>query len=345
MLSARGSLLLRGWKQNIGKHSLNLIFPKNGHVETLQNALRLPVHSHHASIYTLSPMLSHPHAHVFKMNTGAPFNTTKRNHWYLKGKRTPRAPPTKHLDFDYSGDKIIGLPEVDKSLPRLGYEESDELKTADDHVRRIYSLEFANGTQVRNYCIEQAVKKVQKHEGDYISPEAKVATLTMKIRNQIKYCLERRKDKRAKSCLIERIQKRKKILKLMQRKNRDQFESLLEEFKIVYVPPPDYYRHVSYKRKLKKAAREKAMEMKDEKSKNFRLSIEKERQDFYAKKDEILADIEKQLKELNLDGPTFLQEVDEEDAKLGRQLNSKRYQFKQKFPAANNKYITMTIKQ
>lgn len=237
------------------------------------------------------------------------------------------------------------MPQVDKSLPRLGYEDSDELETADEHVKRIYSLEFANGTQFRNYCIEQAVRKVQKHEGDYISPEAKVAALTMKIRNQIKYCLERRKDKIAKSCLIERIQKRKKILKLMQRKDRDMFEKLLEEFKIVYVPPPDYFRHVSYKRKLKKAARAKAMEIKGEKGKNFRLSIEKERQEFYAKKDEILADIENQLKELNLDGPTLLQEVDEQDAKLERKLNSKRYQFKQKFPAANNKYITMTIKQ
>ncbi|CAF4000254.1 unnamed protein product, partial [Rotaria magnacalcarata] len=70
---------------------------------------------------------------------------------------------------------------------RPGFENSEELKTADDLVKRVFTLEYATRAEIQQYYSDYLVKAVQRHPLDQSSYEVLIAKLTARIRMHIKY--------------------------------------------------------------------------------------------------------------------------------------------------------------
>lgn len=78
-----------------------------------------------------------------------------------------------------SGD-LEGLPKIDKQQVVLDFKNSKELETADENVKKIFSLEFAPNKYSNRYIINSIVDKVKRHEFDGGSAEVKIAKWTGK---------------------------------------------------------------------------------------------------------------------------------------------------------------------
>ncbi|CAF4960052.1 unnamed protein product [Rotaria sp. Silwood1] len=70
-----------------------------------------------------------------------------------------------------TGD-IDPYPNFDLSkILRPGFENSEELKTADDVVKRVFTLEYATRAEIQQYYSDYLVKAVQRHPLDQSSYE------------------------------------------------------------------------------------------------------------------------------------------------------------------------------
>jgi len=76
--------------------------------------------------------------------------------------------------------------DLSKTL-RPGFENSEELKTADENVKRVFTLEYATRAEIQEYYSNYLVKAVQRHPLDQSSYEVLIAKLTARIRMHIKY--------------------------------------------------------------------------------------------------------------------------------------------------------------
>lgn len=76
-----------------------------------------------------------------------------------------------------SGDLSV-KPNIDKSLLRYEFRNSKELETADETVKRLFSIEFGpEGSKTRLFK-EMLIDKVKRHEFDQASIEVKIARWT-----------------------------------------------------------------------------------------------------------------------------------------------------------------------
>jgi len=224
--------------------------------------------------------------------------TQRRNHW--RPVRSLRTPFTKPLNFDYSGDLDLSVGEVDMKSPKPGYENVPELLTADENVRRIFSLEYATHADVMKKRVDEVLRKVQEHPLDVRSLEVKIAKSTVNIRNSITYCLQSRNNKVAKGKLIELIHKRRGYLRLLMLHDIDKFNWIQEQLRIRFVEAPETYERPTKAGLRRKAASDAALAAIEEKKRKLREMLAAERANFEAHKEAELADIEKGLRELGV---------------------------------------------
>jgi small subunit ribosomal protein S15 len=112
------------------------------------------------------------------------------------------------------------------------------LHSADENVKKIFKLTSLPRRHTTELVNERIVAQVQRHSLDYGSMEAKIASMTVSIRNLQEYMDKFPRNKRAKVELKELIDKRKKFLKYLRRWDYKRFEWILEKLDLVYKPPP-----------------------------------------------------------------------------------------------------------
>ena len=78
----------------------------------------------------------------------------------------------------------------------------------------------------------EVIKKFARFEGDTGSPEVQIAILTERIRNLTEHIKKNKKDLHSRRGLIGMVNKRKKLLKYLKRKNPQRYDELIKELKI-----------------------------------------------------------------------------------------------------------------
>ena len=91
------------------------------------------------------------------------------------------------------------------------------------------------------------------------------------------------------------------MLKYLRKQDYENFLWLLRELKIRYVPPPAYYKRITRKYRRKEEVLHEAVRLRREKLKALQDQLAQERVEFEEYKQKTLEQIEKDIKELNLD--------------------------------------------
>ncbi|XP_014258802.1 28S ribosomal protein S15, mitochondrial [Cimex lectularius] len=207
-----------------------------------------------------------------------------------------------------SGD-LEPLREVDKKLPVIEFRDSEELKTANDLVKRLFSLEFAPYKKTVEHFREEYLKEVRRHNLDTMSPEVRVAKMTANIRDMQKYVELRPHDKRTKVRLKELVDKRKSLLKEIRQIDYKLFEWLLEKMNIQYksFPDPDEYLRVERKRSIRLLTEKHCENIVKSKLDEYQDSLKAEQIGFLEEKIKTLKWIMKEEAECNVP-PTVTEE-------------------------------------
>ena len=78
----------------------------------------------------------------------------------------------------------------------------------------------------------EIIQKWARHEGDTGSPEVQIAILTERIRNLTEHIKKNKKDLHSRRGLIGMVNKRRKLLKYLKRKNPERYRQVIEELQI-----------------------------------------------------------------------------------------------------------------
>ncbi len=78
----------------------------------------------------------------------------------------------------------------------------------------------------------EIIQKWARHEGDTGSPEVQIAILTERIRNLTEHIKRNKKDLHSRRGLIGMVNKRRKLLKYLKRKNPERYQQVIKELKI-----------------------------------------------------------------------------------------------------------------
>ncbi|XP_042878682.1 28S ribosomal protein S15, mitochondrial-like [Penaeus japonicus] len=187
-----------------------------------------------------------------------------------------------------SGD-LEGVKEPEVSTACMKVQPAkDVLDQVDEVTRRLLSIEFGNHKENMKVQRYNLCKKVQRHQYDTGSMEVAIAMLTVKIRNLQKETFKCKKNTLQRCYLQELIDRRKKMLKHLRRMDYKRFEWLIEELKIIYRPPPRYYRWITRKASLKKLVRMHKREIVHRKLNEYKESLELQKEPFLREKEETL---------------------------------------------------------
>ena len=78
----------------------------------------------------------------------------------------------------------------------------------------------------------EIIKKWARNEGDTGSPEVQIAILTERIRNLTEHIKQNKKDLHSRRGLIGMVNKRRKLLKYLKKKNPEKYQQVIKELKI-----------------------------------------------------------------------------------------------------------------
>lgn len=79
---------------------------------------------------------------------------------------------------------------------------------------------------------QQIIKKFQRKELDTGSPEVQIALLTVRITELTEHFKVHKKDKHGQRGLVQLVNKRRKLLDYLKRKNLDGYQTILGELGI-----------------------------------------------------------------------------------------------------------------
>ncbi|XP_015378995.1 PREDICTED: 28S ribosomal protein S15, mitochondrial isoform X2 [Diuraphis noxia] len=198
-----------------------------------------------------------------------------------------------------SGD-LSPLEPLDMTKPPLEYQESEELKTANENVRKVFSCEFMGRRYATQLARQQLIDKVKSNNLDFTSCEVQIASMTANIRNLQEHYKLSPRDKNSRVALKEIIDKRKKRLKYLRTWDYKKFEWLLECLDLKYHPHPPYER-VERKKSLRRLTSQWCDEVKSKKLAEYRNELDNQKEMFlkqkletleWAKKEEIECGVE-----------------------------------------------------
>jgi small subunit ribosomal protein S15 len=167
-------------------------------------------------------------------------------------------------------------------------------------VKKIFKLASLPRRHTTEVVNERLVSQVQRHALDYGSMEAKIAVMTVSIRNLQDYMDKFPRNKRAKVELKELIDKRKKFLKYLRRWDYKRFEWVLEKLDLVYKPPPAEFHWITRKESLVKLTNQHCDKIKQERLDAYRKQLESQQLEFLANKLKNLQFIRKEQVECKL---------------------------------------------
>ncbi|CAG9839717.1 unnamed protein product [Diabrotica balteata] len=209
-----------------------------------------------------------------------------------------------------SGD-LQGYPDIDKKQFQLQFRDSKELQTADDNVKKLFTLEFAPRSCSSRLFQYNMMEKVRRHEHDYSTVETRIARWTGIIRAMQEVMERFPRNKKTKVTLKELIDRRKKHLKYLRRWDYKKFEWLLETLDIVYKPPPNHFHWITRKESLRKLTDKYCDGIKEDRLKQYRLKLETEQPAFLEEKIRALQFIRDEQKECGAEITITEEEIDE----------------------------------
>lgn len=233
--------------------------------------------------------------------------------------------PVKVPSFkpEKSGDVEI-YPKSDKSRFLLEFQNSKELETADELVKRMFTVDFAPRKQGSRLYWNQLKEQVKRHKYDVGSIEVKIARWTGLIRAWQEVVERDPRNKILKAKLLELIDKRKKHLKYLRRWDYKRFEWLLENLNIVYKPPPNEFRWVARKESLVKLTDKYCENLREEKLKSYKTQLENEQPGFLEEKLRMLKFIRDEEKDCGVEVTVSDEEIEEVEKKLKELLAKKQ---------------------
>ncbi|EFA03294.1 small ribosomal subunit protein uS15m [Tribolium castaneum] len=208
-----------------------------------------------------------------------------------------------------SGD-LEAMMKIDLSQPQLPFRGSKELETADETVKKLFSLEYAPRrklTQVYGYEMKQLVKR---HEFDTGSVEVQIARWTAIIRAYQDLMEKFPRNKVMKVVLKEMIDRRKKKLKYLRRWDYKRFEWLLEALKIVYKPPPDHFHWITRKESLRKLTNNYCEDIRQRRLDEYKQLLQNEQPVFLQEKIRALEFIRNEQRECGVEVTVTDEEVE-----------------------------------
>ena len=214
-----------------------------------------------------------------------------------------------------SGD-LEPMSQIDLSQPRMMFRNSKELETADETVKKLFSLEYAPRKEVARVYFEEIKDVVRRHPMDAGSIEVKIARWTGIIRAYQELMERFPRDKRMKVILKELIDRRKKHLKYLRRWDYKKFEWLLETLNLVYKPPPNEFHWITRKESLQKLTDKYCEDLKQERLDTYRKMLQAEQPIFLKEKIRALQFIRSEQQECGVEVTV----TDEEIEKVKNQL-------------------------
>lgn len=174
------------------------------------------------------------------------------------------------------------------------FRNSKELENADDTVKNLFSLEHNPRREMLENFKEEMVKRVQRHDLDYGSVEAKLGLMTAQIRSLQEVMEKFPRQSAAKVHLKELIDKRKRFMRYLRRWDYRRFEYILEKLDLVYKPYPTHFHWITRKESLRKLTDIHCETIKNNRLLSYRELLESQQLDFLAKKLENLEFIRKE---------------------------------------------------
>jgi len=205
--------------------------------------------------------------------------------------------------FTDSGDLIKENP-VDPTLPKPDFELSDELKSADEAVRNIFTLATASKNEARETYTRNVLKRIQRHPFDFDSLEVRIALKTI----QVRALFEHYRTSSKKELYVRRfvtpilIQKRNKLLKSLRNIDEDRFNWLCQELQLYYNPKPLQLQDAKYCKKwdLRQMTKEYCDKLIADKKAAYHAELKAQQEEFLEEKNKILSWIEEEEKALKL---------------------------------------------
>lgn len=180
------------------------------------------------------------------------------------------------------------------------YCNSKELETADETVRNHFTIEHNRRREMLENFKEEMVRRVQRHDLDYGSIEAKLGLMTAQIRSLQEVMEKFPRESRTKVYLKELIDKRKKFLRYLRQWDYRRFEYVLEKLDLVYKPAPSHFHWITRKESLRKLTDTHCNEIKENRLQSYRSLLESQQLEFLAKKIENLEFIRKEQQECKI---------------------------------------------
>lgn len=226
-----------------------------------------------------------------------------------------------------SGD-LKPLKEINlKKVPRL-YEKSSELQTADEIVKRLFTLEFQTNPVIIEEMRDEYKDLVRRHQLDADSPEAIIAGMTASIRHVQIYMdnhTHKKPPRHMRIFIKELVEKRAKRLRQLRVMDYRRYEWILEKLDLVHKSEPEPPERVERKKSLKRLTDKYCENLKQQKLYEFREKLESEQEEFLMKKLETYKWIQEKEKEFGMG----LSVTDEEIESIGKLLDDLRLRKKE----------------
>lgn len=115
------------------------------------------------------------------LNKSLEYNIITRNYAFKSDLKIKWVRPEKIpcIRPEKSGD-LSGKPDIDNSLIRYEFRNSKELATADEIVKRLFTVEFGPEGSKNRVFKEMLIEQVKRHDFDERSIEVKIARWTGK---------------------------------------------------------------------------------------------------------------------------------------------------------------------
>uniref|UniRef100_A0A1E1XUQ6 Small ribosomal subunit protein uS15m n=1 Tax=Amblyomma sculptum TaxID=1581419 RepID=A0A1E1XUQ6_AMBSC len=205
--------------------------------------------------------------------------------------------PTDYLPYEWSypppfdliansGDLVHDTGPTDPTMPLLGFELSDELKTASPEVQRVFSLQLASLKEIHEAKKLRFVRLCQRHPYDFDSFESRVAQKTFTVRRLKELHNRKPLAKNIKDWLWKAILKRNKALKRLYRYDRQRFNFVSSTLQVTYTPARLHHieQPITKKGELRRLTREYCEKMKADKMKAFHEKLKAEQAAFLEEK-------------------------------------------------------------
>lgn len=188
-----------------------------------------------------------------------------------------------------SGD-LKPLEQVDTKLLAPEFQQLEELKSADENVKKLFTLEFFPYKSTVSYLRKEYLDRVKRHEFDNNSPEVRVAKMTADIRDMQRFVEKFPHDKRTKVRLKETIDKRKRLLKNLRTWDYKCFEYVIEKLDLIYkpYPAPEVYKRIERKRSMRMLTDKYCQNIKSDKLEKYKEELNSLKESFLVDKIETL---------------------------------------------------------